>query len=452
MTSRKSPRKNVFVGRGGRVRKKRAWCVFAFAAAVFLVFLFGHVRAPVRDIEAGTAPGGDARISLSLAPSPVVELPPESLAPQRQIIEGLLSKRDTASSLLIEFLTAGEIFELSRQSESVYPLSRIQAGRPYQITLLGDAFESFEYEIAQDEKLVVRKDGDGFAVSCEPIVYDLETAVVTGTIESSLFEAVSEMGEGLSLAMRLSEIFAWDVDFVRDLRAGDSFRAVVEKRYRKGEFVGYGKITAARFVNQGETFHGFLFEDENKNPSYFDAEGACLRKAFLKAPLAFRRISSGFNLRRLHPILNIHRPHPGIDYAAPTGTPVKAVGDGVILKASSGREAGRYIKIRHNSVYETSYMHLSRFAKGMKKGKKVYQGQVIAYVGSTGLSTGPHLDFRMKKNGLFIDPRKIKSPSAAPVPADRMDAFAQRVGPLLALLEGQGVMQASADPAPVFSR
>ncbi|MDY7002363.1 MAG: peptidoglycan DD-metalloendopeptidase family protein, partial [Thermodesulfobacteriota bacterium] len=425
---------------------------FAFASAVFLVFLFGHVRAPVRDTEAGTSPGEDVRISLSLAPSPVVEVPPESLAPEREIIEGLVRKRETASSLLIEFLTPREIVEISRRSKGVYSLSRLQAGRPYKITLLGKTFKEFEYEIAQDEKLVVRKEADGFRASLEPIVYDLETAVVDGTIESSLFEAVSRMGEGISLAMRLSEIFAWDVDFVRDIRAGDSFRAVVEKRYRKGEFVGYGKIAAARFVNQGEMFQGFLFEDENNNPSYFDEQGICLRKAFLKVPLAFRRISSGFNLRRLHPILKIRRPHPGIDYAAPKGTPVKAVGDGTIIKASSGRQAGRYIKIRHNSVYETSYMHLSRFAKGMKKGRKVYQGQVIAYVGSTGLSTGPHLDFRMRKNGRFIDPRKVKSPAADPVPNDKMEAFRQRVRPLLAVLDGQGVMQAAADPVPVFSR
>ncbi|MFW5837619.1 MAG: M23 family metallopeptidase, partial [Desulfovibrionaceae bacterium] len=253
--------------------------------------------------------------------------------------------------------------------------------------------------------------------------------------ESSLIQATVAAGEEESLALELADIFAWDVDFCRDLRPGDAFTCLVQKRYRQGTLVGYGPILAAAFVNQGTVFEGFRFPDEDDQPSYFDAKGKSLRKVFLKAPLSFRRISSGFSHRRFHPILKYYRPHTGVDYAAPRGTPVWSVGDGVVVKRGWSKAAGNYIRVRHSSVYTTQYCHLSRFARGAGKGAKVAQGQVIGYVGSTGYATGPHLDFRMYYRGKPIDPRKVKAPSCDPVPSERMEEFNSRVYALRAALE-----------------
>jgi murein DD-endopeptidase MepM/ murein hydrolase activator NlpD len=263
---------------------------------------------------------------------------------------------------------------------------------------------------------------------------------------------VAEAGETPALAIRLADIFAWDIDFIRDIRVGDTFVAVVEKRSRDGQFVGYGRIEAAQFVNQGEAYHGFLFADAQGNAQYFDEQGRSLRKAFLKAPLNFTRISSGFTLNRLHPVLGYRRPHPAIAYAAPMGTPVKTVGDGVVLQRGWDKGGGNYIKIRHNGVYETVYMHLKGFAKGIANGARVRQGQVIGYVGSTGMSTGPHLDFRMKKNGTYINPRTIKSPPADPVARERMAEFMSHIQPLMARCTAPGCCTRAGAPLPAWRR
>lgn len=368
-------------------------------------------------------------------------LPPE---PEVDVFTGKIKSGQTASSLLQDYLDPAEIFEADRTCREVFPLSRLRAGRPYCLETVDGRFKSFIYEIDGDEKLVLSREGENFKAESQPIEYEIETRVVHGEIDSSLFEAVDDAGENPSLAVRLSEIFAWDIDFVRDIRRGDSFRVVVEKRYRDGEFAGYGGIPAAMFVNRGYEFKGFLYADNSGRPAYFDEKGRSLRKTFLKAPLSFTRISSGYSLSRLHPVLKIRRPHQGIDYAAPRGTPVKAVGDGVVIKAAWDRGGGRFVKVRHNSVYETTYMHLSKFARGIKNGKRVSQGQVIGYVGSTGLSTGPHLDFRMKKNGSYVNPRTIESPPCEPIPEKKMGDFLAAISEVRVRLENGGLMHADA--------
>ena len=246
--------------------------------------------------------------------------------------------------------------------------------------------------------------------------------------------------------MKLSDIFGWDVDFVLDIREGDSFSAVIEKRYRKGVFAGYGRVLAAEFINQGNTFQGFLYTDEDGQQEYYDYDGNNLRKAFLKAPLKNFRITSSFSWRRFHPIKHIWRPHLAIDYAAPVGTPIYTVGDGVVMAMSRHKANGKYIQIRHNSVYESYYLHLSKFAKGLRKGKKVSQGQIIGFVGNTGISTGPHLDFRMKKNGKFVDPRKIKAPQEKSLSKDKLMGFQHSVKPLLAKLASSNIITTSKRP------
>ncbi|MEJ2490398.1 MAG: peptidoglycan DD-metalloendopeptidase family protein [Desulfuromonadales bacterium] len=376
------------------------------------------------------------------------EQPPAPPVPEirREIIKGTVAQGDTATALLGDFFTPAELQQLSRQCKPVFPLTRLSAGQPYRLCLSNNSFERFEYDIDHDEQLIIERHDTDLSVRREPIPYTTETARVRGRIESSLFEAVTHSGERDVLAMNLADIFAWDIDFILDIREGDSFQVLLEKRYRDGKPAGYGRILAAEFTNQGTTFQAFLYQDGDKHPDYYDADGQSLRKAFLKAPLSFTRISSGFTMRRFHPIAKTWRAHPAIDYAAPSGTPIKSVGDGVIIKKGYTRGNGNYIKIRHNSTFETLYLHMKGFARGIAQGKRVAQGQTIGYVGSTGLATGPHLCFRMYKNGAPVNPQRVKAPSAKPIRAENLAAFKTRSQELLALLNAEPLIQtASAD-------
>jgi len=358
--------------------------------------------------------------------------PPE---PVVQTVTGTIQSGDTLTSLLGSWLDSLQLLEVERLSRPVFPISRIAAGRPYVITTRDGTLSEFAYDINSDEQYLLRLDENGLSVERRDIPYVIETALVEGTISTSLFEAVEEIGEGAELAIELAGIFAWDIDFIRDIRVGDSFRALVEKRYRDGAPAGYGHILAAEFVNQGESFRGIRFQDGDRAASYYDAEGRNLRKAFLRAPLSFTRISSGFTFKRFHPITKTWKAHPAIDYAAPRGTPIMTVGDGTIIKIGQDRNNGRYIKIRHNSTYETLYLHMNAFAKGMQKGKRLSQGQTIGYVGSTGLATGPHLCFRMYKNGSPVNPYKVKVPAAKEISKENLEAFIAWAAPLMQRLD-----------------
>jgi len=358
--------------------------------------------------------------------------PPEV---RRELVRGAIQPGDTITSLLGHIFTPQQIHSLNQQCKAIFPLSKLCAGQDYRLTLKDGAFERFEYDIDQDEQLIILQNAEGFDISRTPIPYTVEQQVISGTITSSLFGAVIDSGESEALALNLADIFAWDIDFIRDIQSGDSFQILVEKRFREGKKAGYGRILAASFTNCGETYRGFLFEDGKRGPAYYDENGKSLRKAFLKAPLSFSRISSGYTMRRLHPITKTYKPHPAIDYAAPTGTPIKTVGDGVVTKATYNRYNGKYVKIRHPGSWETLYNHMSRFGRGIKVGKKVRQGQIIGYVGSTGRSTGPHLDFRMYKNGRTVNPLRVKSPSVAPISKEKMAAFKTAIAPLIARLD-----------------
>lgn len=349
--------------------------------------------------------------------------------------EGVVQKGDTVMTLLGDFFSPAEIISLARECEEIFSLSRICAGHAFAITTQGDDFHGFEYEISAAEKLRILKAEEGFQVERAPIEYDVRTERVSGVITSNLYAAVEAAGESPELAVRLAEIFAWDIDFIRDIREGDTFTVVAEKRSRDGQPAGYGRILAAMFINQGQVYKGFLFETAEGQAHFYDENGRSMRKAFLKTPLDFARITSGFSRKRFHPVLGVNRPHLGTDYAAPTGTPIKSVGDGVITVLTRNSASGNYITIRHNNSYETSYLHMSRFASGLKRGSRVRQGQVIGYVGQTGWATGPHVCFRMKKNGQHINPVKLKTPPAEGVPQDRREAFAGLVGRLTTTLE-----------------
>jgi murein DD-endopeptidase MepM/ murein hydrolase activator NlpD len=411
--------------------------VLATAGAYRLGYQHGNAR-PVAGISesapAAPLPAPDA----TAAAEP--EAPPESAQPS--VKHGVVRSGDTMSELLRDYLSAQEIHDLAQQSKAVFALNRICAGQPYEVCEIDGGFSSFRYEIDREEQLVVVREGTGFRISREPIPYEVKTDLVRGAIRSNLFEAVNEIGEGPDLALALADIFAWDVDFLQDIREGDTFQALVEKRSRDGNAAGYGRVLAAQFVNQGDRFDAVWYQDGDRAPGYYDLGGNSLRKAFLKAPLSFTRISSGYSKRRFHPIAKTWRAHPAIDYAAPPGTPIKTVGDGVVEVRGYTNGNGNYVKIRHNSTYETLYLHMSRFAKGIAKGKRVSQGEVIGYVGSTGLATGPHLCFRMYQNGSPINPLKMRAPPSEPVSTEHMADFEALASRLTARFESERTDQA----------
>jgi len=295
--------------------------------------------------------------------------------------------------------------ELMREAAlGVYRLGRMMAGRPYSICINDcNQVVSFTYEIDDDSYISLQREGEGFIARKVSYEYETRIAHIGGVIKENLF---NDLGDPF-LTYALSDIFAWQVDFT-DLKPGDAFKVVVEELYLNGQFRKYGRILSALFETEGATYNAYWFERDGQG-EYYDGEGNTMRRAFLKAPLSFRRISSGFTKKRLHPILKIYRPHLGVDYAAPAGTPVSAPADGVVEFAGRKGANGNLIILRHPNGYKTYYGHLLRFAKGTGRGRKVAQGDVIGFVGSTGRSTGPHLDYRIKKGGRNINPLALKS-------------------------------------------
>ena len=283
--------------------------------------------------------------------------------------------------------------------------------------------------------LHVSRDGDTFTFEEIVELPDISVATAAGVIDSSLFEAGQRVGLSDNLIMQMAEIFGWDVDFALDIRAGDRFALVFEEQFKDGEKIGEGPIIAAEFINLGRRIRAVRYVDPEGKTDYFSPDGRSMRKAFLRTPVNFARISSRFSFSRRHPILHKMRAHRGVDYAAPRGTAVKASGDGRVIFASRKGGYGRTIIIRHGSAYTTLYAHLARFSKGVRPGKRVEQGQVIGYVGSTGLATGPHLHYEFRVRGVHRDPLKVKFPQAEPLSKRYMDDFREKAKPLLATLE-----------------
>ena len=255
-----------------------------------------------------------------------------------------------------------------------------------------------------------------------------------GVVESSLFGAMDTAGGGPDLAVRMAQIYQWDIDFLRDLRKGDTFVVVADRQTVEGEFFGWGTVFAARFVNDGRTLDAVVYPDDSGRLGYYDLEGRPLRKQFLRSPLKFSRVTSRFSMSRFHPVLRRRMPHYGVDYGAPTGTPVHVTADGTVRFAGRKGGGGNMVTVRHTNGYETNYLHLSRYGKGIRKGVRVSQGQVIGFVGSTGLSTGPHLDYRVTLNGKWINPLSISSPPVKPLSQDRLQRYLAHALAVLSLI------------------
>ncbi|HSG88703.1 MAG TPA: peptidoglycan DD-metalloendopeptidase family protein [Pseudomonadales bacterium] len=297
-------------------------------------------------------------------------------------------------------------------------LRRIHPGEVLQYSIDDDGrLLALRYEFSALEAMEARRDDaeapfTAVLVQREP---EHRIAYSQGVIDSSLFLACTRAGLDDGTAMKLADIFQWDIDFVLEIRQGDSFDLVFEELWLDGKKIGNGAILAAEFVNQGERYRAVRYTDTSGYTSYYTPEGMSMRKAFLRAPVDFSRISSNFNPRRLHPVWKTVRPHRGIDYAAPSGTPVKAAGDGKVVTVTSNGPSGNFVVLQHGESYQTKYLHLSRFARGMKRNKRVSQGDIIGYVGATGWATAPHLHYEFLVHGVHQNPRTVDLPKALPI-------------------------------------
>jgi len=347
---------------------------------------------------------------------------PEETDRAKVEITGIIQKGETLFEIFKRSeLDLGQLVLLKESMAGVHRLSNLLPGQPYRITVDGEKrVTAFEYWINDEAFVNVTRGSSGFRAEKVTLEYEKRPLCVAGVIEDNLIAAIGENRESLLLALNLSDIFAWDVDFNTDLRRGDSYRVIVEGLFRDGQFRKYGDLLMAEFFNDGKAYRAYRFEINGK-AGYYDADGNSLRKQFLKAPLSFRHISSGFSRSRMHPILKVRRPHQGLDYVAPAGTPVSATADGKVIFAGQKGQYGRLVVIRHRNGYQTSYGHLSRIK--VKNGANVAQGQVIAYVGSSGMSTGPHLHFELRKNHSPVNPRKADIPRGQPIPKEWMSEF-----------------------------
>jgi murein DD-endopeptidase MepM/ murein hydrolase activator NlpD len=420
---------------GSPARKTGGWVVLVLAALVVVnlyVFVWdkqtsvGAIKreadratptamVPSRPLEPAAGSAGLA------APAPAPVGPPG-------VIDGKVGKSDTLGRLLKKSgLSAGETDEVIRALSGVFDFKSLRAGQTFRIERGPDGrVKAFELVVSKVQTVRAERGSDGALVGkADNSQTRIEIRSVGGRIDSSLWAAIKASGESAALVDFFVDVFAYDLDFYNDTQDGDTFRVIVEKQVHDvgatPELVRYRRILAAEYAGKG-TFRAFWFRD-----GYFDEQGRSVERTLLKTPLKFQRVSSGFDRARMHPVLHTVRAHLGIDYAAPTGTPVWAAASGVITHRGDGGAAGDLITIRHDSGIETAYMHLSRFADGLKVGQRVAAKTVIGYVGATGLATGPHLHFGVKQNGEFIDPSKLVPTRSRSIPAGELDAFKAEV-------------------------
>jgi murein DD-endopeptidase MepM/ murein hydrolase activator NlpD len=347
--------------------------------------------------------------------------------------------------LQIEPLVIHEVVEASKP---VYNLSRMHPGIRFQLkydTLSGSQLTEIQFRLSALEKLTLKREHTGWRAEKTTEQVDIQIVHFSGTVNSSLWDSAVKAGMDPDLISELADIFGWEVDFAREVRLHDRWRLSVEQKKVKGQPVGWGAILAAEYVNSGEVHQAALFRLNNEDRGYYTPAGQSLRKVFLKSPIRYGRITSGFKRRRFHPVLQIYRAHQGVDYGAPTGTPVRSVGDGTVIFAARSGGGGNVVKIRHNATYQTAYKHLHGYARGIRNGARVKQGQVIGFVGSTGMSTGPHLHFEFYQSGRYIDPLGKRFPSADPVPAEHLTFFKSSAEQLLKTLPEWTVNSMNAD-------
>lgn len=313
-----------------------------------------------------------------------------------------------------------ERLQLIELVSSRVDVRRLRPGNVYQPYFDGNRLTRFDLEVDGQGELKLLGGLDRWSSSYRAYERSSQLMAVRGRLDSSFEQAVTETGAEPALAYKIAKVFQWDIDFSRDLRVGDEFEVVYERVYLDGQYRGLGDVIAAVYRGGNREVRGYRYGEDG---GYYDAEGRPLKKMFLRSPMEYSRVTSRFSRRRFHPVLKRYRPHYGVDYGAPTGTPVRVTATGTVLSAGRNGGAGRMIKVRHPSNYETAYLHLSGYARGIRAGARVSQGEVIGYVGSSGLATGPHLDYRVKHRGRWIDPQTLDNIPADPIPLEQQGQF-----------------------------
>ncbi|MAY80217.1 MAG: peptidase M23 [Deltaproteobacteria bacterium] len=370
----------------------------------------------------------------SLPPEPVVVAPVAPPPPKVHTVLHTIAKGETLGTILQNVgLNANKLREIALP---VYDLAKLHSGRTLTFKVLeGESIPHMvTYPLNEDNTVTLVREGEQWTAHMETIEYTSVESIREFTVESTFWGAATAAGLRAADIARLATVFEFDVDFNTELRAGAQVRMVVEELYNEGSMVKLGRPLAVKFQNKGEEYVAIHHESDNGDTGYYDFKGASRKKAFLRSPLTFSRISSGFNPKRFHPVLKKRRPHYGTDFAAPTGTPVRASGSGTVTKAGRNGGHGNFVKIDHAGPYASSYSHLHRIK--VKRGQKVKQGQVIGTVGTTGLSTGPHLHYQFWKNGKFVDPMKIKLPRNETLPSNEMVTFTANRDTWFDFLEG----------------
>jgi murein DD-endopeptidase MepM/ murein hydrolase activator NlpD len=372
-------------------------------------------------------------------------------------IEVIVGRNDTLEAIFRRMALDTADLATIRQLPGIrQSLDFLKPGDAIKVTHNEGEIRELTRKVSETQTLKVVRQEEGFAAKIieNPVETRIRTA--TATIDSSLFQAAEAADVSDTVALKLANVFAWDIDFVLDIREGDRFTAVYEQIYQDGKYLRDGEVLAAEFVNAGRVYRAVRFVADGGHAGYYSADGAPMRKAFLRAPVEFTRVSSVFNPHRLHPILNRIRGHMGTDYAAPTGTPVHAAGDGRVSFAGRRGGYGNALVLAHTNSVSTLYGHMSRFAKNVRVGSHVQQGEVIGYVGMTGLATGPHLHYEYLVNGVHKNPQTVQLAGAEPLRADALRKFRSEVAPLLAALPPEiyaaGPLATEPPPSGLFSR
>ncbi len=375
----------------------------------------------------------------------------EGLVPGQRQIDIKVKKGHSMSDILTELgISKGEISTFSRSVKGVFNLRHIRPDKTITVWLSQDKparIERLTYEVTDTNYLDVTTKKGSFLARMRTLERDVRYESASGKIETSLYGSAVAGGVNPEIVMKLADIFAYDVNFFTGIHPGDTYSVLYEKYYVKDRFKGYGRVMAAKFVNKGDEHIAVYYDNKKRDiHGYYDEKGRAIKKMFLKAPLSYRRISSFFSHNRRHPIFGVVRPHLGIDYAAPTGTPVSSLGPGKVIQRGWDKGFGNTIRVRHPEGYVSYYGHLSRFAKGISVGKKVDQGDTVGYVGSTGYSTGPHLDFRVSRNGKFINPLSIKNVNGPSLRGSTLADFKRVSEQRLAMMENKSRSIALAEP------
>jgi murein DD-endopeptidase MepM/ murein hydrolase activator NlpD len=400
---------------------------------LLVLFVTGScARRQSKEQMTGSTAASDTALSGKSPSSMLFGIPVDSF----NIIKGKIRVNTFLSQILGNYgVTPTRTDRIIRNSKGIFDVRELRTGNNFTILTDRDRIARLRYFIYENDPTLyyIFSFNDSLKVTPFRVNTTTEIRFASLAIETSLWDALIGKGLNPELAVDLSDIYAWTVDFF-GLQKGDMFRFIYEENFIGEKAIGTGRIICALFTSSGKQIYAIPMIQDDKE-TYYDANGNSLRKEFLKAPQHFSRISSGFSSARMHPVLRIVRPHYGVDYAAPAGTPVYSIGDGTIISATIEEEPGRIVRIRHNSVYTTAYMHLSGFAAGIAAGVRVRQGDVIGYVGSTGMATGPHLDFRFYKNGYPVDPLKVEAPPVEPVLDENRAKFEKIKSVIVSLLD-----------------